>query len=770
MNSFRLPCVCASLVFTPLSAPLLCHAAPGDLDVSFGNAGKVATFIGTDSAAEDIVVQPDGRILVVGGGGVTRFLPDGTLDTSFNGTGTALPARGQEIGLMEDGRIVTSGGNEFDIVRVHPNGTSDLTLNGTGTASAGISGSVERMAIQSDGKVIVAGAKSNGAGNGSDIVIVRYNLNGSLDTTFGGTGIVISDFVFSEAATGIAVQQDGKIVVAAISVTGAQGSGSKLAVMRYNSDGSLDTSFNGTGRVADIGDANANAVTIQTDGKIVVVGDSVRAPNRRNIEVVRYNSDGSPDASFSQDGRVTTEFRDHGVSYDVALQRDGKIVIAGAGQSGLGFTFIVGRYNTNGTLDTTLGGTGMVDAHPGGLTGGGANGVAVQRDGKILAAGRGYNTSAARVEMVVYRFEGGPYPEITVEQPDGTALEDGNATVAFGPVLLGSQAEKTFTVKNTGEALLTELVPAINGANEGDFTVTAAPAWSLPAGSGTAFTVRFTPRATGMREAVLHLPSNDPDEDPYDITLTGSGITPEIRMELPDGTEIADGAAAPVDYGIVISGIGAARTFTIRNTGTASLNALAVSKAAAGMPADFTFTQPDLTTLPPDGTTTFTVTFSPQAAGARTTTVLVASDDADENPYEINLTGTQATASEAWRITHFNSPANSGPGADLYDADGDGLMNLMEFATGSNPNALSPPIGQLVKNGNVLEFIYPRRKAALAEVKYDLEASATISGTWSHVGQASAILSDDGITQQVKATYPAGSTGKRFVRLRVTRN
>ncbi len=131
--------------------------------------------------------------------------------------------------------------------------------------------------------------------------------------------------------------------------------------------------------------------------------------------------------------------------------------------------------------------------------------------------------------------------------------------------------------------------------------------------------------------------------------------------------------------------------------------------------------------------------------------------------------GSQATALEAWRQSYLGSPYGTGDGADLNDADGDGILNLMEFATGSDPKAVSPPVGQLIKNGGMLEFTYSRPTAAVAEVKYELEASTTISGTWSHVGQASVILSDDGITQQVNATYPAGGTGKRFVRLRVTR-
>ena len=115
------------------------------------------------------------------------------------------------------------------------------------------------------------------------------------------------------------------------------------------------------------------------------------------------------------------------------------------------------------------------------------------------------------------------------------------------------------------------------------------------------------------------------------------------------------------------------------------------------------------------------------------------------------------------------SPYSTGPGADLNDADGDGILNLMEFATGSDPKAVSPPVGQLVKNGGTLEFTYSRPTAAVAEVKYELEASVSLSGIWNKSGMTTSILSDDGTTQQVKVTSSAGSLGKRFVRLRVTR-
>lgn len=154
----------------------------------------------------------------------------------------------------------------------------------------------------------------------------------------------------------------------------------------------------------------------------------------------------------------------------------------------------------------------------------------------------------------------------------------------------------------------------------------------------------------------------------------------------------------------------------------------------------------------------------------RTTTLKIARNDDDENPFEINVTSTQATPLEAWRTLHFGSPNNTGSVADLNDADGDGLGNLMEYATASDPLASSPPVGELVKNGSTLEFTYTRRKAALTEMTFIREYSETLIGTWGRVGYTvETVLSDDGTFQTVRVNTPAGTTGKRFVRLRVTR-
>lgn len=124
---------------------------------------------------------------------------------------------------------------------------------------------------------------------------------------------------------------------------------------------------------------------------------------------------------------------------------------------------------------------------------------------------------------------------------------------------------------------------------------------------------------------------------------------------------------------------------------------------------------------------------------------------------------------DAWRQTYFGSTANSGAGADLSDPDRDGVVNLMEFATGSGPWTTNVQPGQLMKNGSSLEFTWPRRKAALAEVGYGVEWSDSLTGPWSAAGVNTTVFTDGTLMQEMKSTVPGGSNGRRFVRLRVTR-
>ena len=228
-------------------------------------------------------------------------------------------------------------------------GDLDSTF-GTGgkvTTAIGSNSDARSVLVQSDGKIVAAGTSGNGSNN--VFLAVRYNTGGSLDATFGTGGKVTTSFGSGYAcANSAAVQSDGKIVAAG---SYYMGGGAVFAVVRYNTDGSLDATFGMGGKVttsigfyADYG----NSVALQSDGKIVVAGVS----NNDDIAVVRYNTDGSLDATFGTGGKVTTSIgsgMDYGNS--VVLQSNGKIVVTGWSYNGSKNDFAVVRYNTDGSLD-----------------------------------------------------------------------------------------------------------------------------------------------------------------------------------------------------------------------------------------------------------------------------------------------------------------------------------------------------------------------------------------------------------------------------------
>jgi uncharacterized delta-60 repeat protein len=411
-----------------LVLPSLTFAAPGDLDLSFGNGGKVITPIGSFfDSAQSVAIQSDGKIVAAGSSSngtnvdfaVVRYNPNGSLDTSFNGTGKVVTPIGSSsyaasVAIQADGKIVVAGNSsanangtdsDFAVVRYNPNGTLDTSFNGTGKVITQVSSSYDfakSVAIQADGKIVAAGFSRNGANNA--FAVVRYNTDGTLDTSFGGTGKVVTPIGSShDGANSVAIQADGKIVAAGNSSNNS--TDSDFAVVRYNTDGTLDTSFGGTGKVVTpIGSSSfdsAASVAIQADGKIVAAGLSNNSTDS-DFAVVRYNPNGTLDTSFNGTGKVVTPIGSNSGDFatSVAIQADGKIVAAGDSR-GADYDFAVVRYNPNGTLDTSFNGTGKVVTAVG-IRGDRASSVAIQPDGKIVAAGRSSNGSDHDFALVRY--------------------------------------------------------------------------------------------------------------------------------------------------------------------------------------------------------------------------------------------------------------------------------------------------------------------------------------------------------------------------------
>ena len=217
------------------------------------------------------------------------------------------------------------------------------------------------MALQSDGKVIVAGISFAGiSAEGGDFAVARYNTNGTLDTSFGVGGKVTTDFGLTETASSVVVQSDGKIIVAGGTYPIFPSSGGQFALVRYNSNGSLDTSFGDNGLVRTTFSSSgcyASALALQADGKIIAAGTNYRDfSSNSDFGVARYNSNGTLDTSFGTSGLVSTEFNGMlDAASSVLIQSDGKIVAVGSASSSATFyDFALVRYLSNGQIDTNI--------------------------------------------------------------------------------------------------------------------------------------------------------------------------------------------------------------------------------------------------------------------------------------------------------------------------------------------------------------------------------------------------------------------------------
>ena len=419
-HSGRISIVLA-LILT-ISGSLAAHAAPGDLDPTFGNGGIVITEAGgVIESAHAIAIQSDRKIVIAGFtrlGSFNDFLlarynANGSLDTTFGTNGMVITSITNDhdvanaVAIQSDGKIVAAGyslNQGCSLARYMPNGTLDSAFGTDGKViiTIGTSGCfINDMAILPDGKIIIAGSAFL---NNVDIALAKLNINGTLDSTFGDGGKVVTDIEgVTDRANGVSIQADGKIVIAGIS----QGSeGGKFTLARYNTDGSLDNSFGNGGTVTTVlrfSDA-ANDLAIQPDGKIVAAGSSYDGAVA-GFALVRYNTNGSLDSSFGTNGTVITTIGSLSTAQDVAIQTNGKIVAAGRSQLPGAFSdFTLTRYNANGSPDTSFGTNGVV-VTPVSSSLDTADAVTIQADGKIIASGGSFSNPNNR-DLALVRYTG----------------------------------------------------------------------------------------------------------------------------------------------------------------------------------------------------------------------------------------------------------------------------------------------------------------------------------------------------------------------------
>jgi uncharacterized delta-60 repeat protein len=402
------------------------NAAAGDLDPSFGSGGVVMTNFGSSGgSANGLAAQADGKLVAAGFNAdlsgnldydfaLARYNTDGSLDlgfglggevlTNFTGSGSSSSSdRANAVAIQPDGKIVAAGdsdtnnnfGFSFALARYNRDGTLDSTFGSGGKvltpfSEVGVSQAVANaVVVQPDGKIVAAGYTN--AGGSYDFALARYNADGSLDETFGSGGKVMTDFSGAGSfaqATAIAIGEDGSLTVAGSST--ANDNNEDFALARYNADGSLVTSFGSGGKVlTDFSGTGshdeAHSLAVGRDGKLVVCGVSDAANNYYDFALARYTGNGTLDTSFGTAGKVLTDFSGDGSvesAYAVAIQSDGKIVAAGLSFAAGGGNLALARYRPEGVLDTSFGSGGTV-LGPSGL----AKAVSVLPGGKIVAAG-----------------------------------------------------------------------------------------------------------------------------------------------------------------------------------------------------------------------------------------------------------------------------------------------------------------------------------------------------------------------------------------------
>ena len=386
-------------------------AAPGDIDRTFGSNGILITPHGSVSEVGQSVVQSDGKFIVVGANAgdfyVARLSPNGVFDATFDLDGQATIAvsprddRASGVFIQSDGKILICGSTrsesstwDFAVVRLNSDGSLDTSFDSDGikiTAITSADDFADAVIAQPDGKIIVAGQSMTSQMN---MIVVRYNTDGSPDMSFDGDGIATAQFQEGASTSAdVRLQADGKIVVAGATAVGSIFSLNSFGVARFNSNGTLDSGFAGDGTAfIDVrnGAAQQNAaenLLIQPDGKIVVSGNTNSGFGAGNdFAVLRLNTNGTLDPTFGTGGKVITSIgpNDDFVK-SLAIQADGKLLVGGEGRTGSSSSFTLVRYKTNGSLDPLFGINGISFVRP--ISGGRILSLNVQTDGHITAFG-----------------------------------------------------------------------------------------------------------------------------------------------------------------------------------------------------------------------------------------------------------------------------------------------------------------------------------------------------------------------------------------------
>ncbi|MCC6461924.1 MAG: hypothetical protein IT260_15735, partial [Saprospiraceae bacterium] len=413
--------LCLSVVLSLISG--LSAQAPGSLDNTFGTGGIIQTpFLAFPTDCRAMVVQADGKIVLGGvytAGGVVnmafaRYNTLGVLDNTFGTAGkSSIAFNNQQVKLnvlqrASGNKIIAAGSsnNKPAILRLTSAGAADNTFGTAGIVEFdGGLASIVDLVVLPTGKLLGCGISD--LGSGKQFAVFRRNADGSVDNTFGTNGFAYATVGLQPTLTKMTVQGDGKILLTGTIYFDV--SKYDMILTRMSANGVLDNTFDTDGIVTTILSTNAayeqgNALAIQQDGKIVVAGRITNA-GPTVFAIVRYNTNGSIDNTFGTNGSTTLNFNN---SLDepkaISLQSDGKIVVAGSSVNGANRYFALARLNKNGSPDTGFDGDGKVTTAIGTKAWGEVV-VAQSSVGKILVAG--YAEGASPRQFALARYNSG---------------------------------------------------------------------------------------------------------------------------------------------------------------------------------------------------------------------------------------------------------------------------------------------------------------------------------------------------------------------------
>jgi uncharacterized delta-60 repeat protein len=468
------------------------------------------------------------------------------------------------------------------------------------------------------------------------------------------------------------------------------------------------------------------------------------------------------------------------VPFDLALDESGRILV--------GTYFGLARYTPNGALDSSFGQSGIALYRP--LIYRSVQRVAPLPGGDILAMeGDGWGVitklNAAGSEdlgfPLIQVLPGSGSMEVIGQRVAYYSPESGISTIDFqGNLETRIKSPNTinwatgFTMQRDGKPIMFGSVP-IPFNDRYDIAIRRIlPDGELDASFGVdgIKTVGTSGYGCSARRAVVQRDGKIVVAAVCDgnlLVLRLLGDDPDLTVEHPLGTNLAAASMPTIDFGPVVAGQTQTRTVYLSNRSPADLEGLKVVRGANGTPLEFSVS--DLpATLATGESVPLTLILTPSSPGRKSATLEIQSNDPDESPFTLSLAGRQATPTDLWRQTYFGSMDETGAASDQSDPDADGIPNLVEFALGSHPKESTPTAGTLVRNGSTLEFTYWRSKAALGEIAFVREFSQSLAEGWSQVGgMVETILEDTTDLQKVRVNTPAGTAGRRFVRLRVTR-